>query len=129
MANIIESLNKLQRVATVVTRAAERCFQDADVSQVTCEYNTGDYRIEFSADILEYHYLDSEVSCSNVDKCLSVFVYNLLKSIEKIIIELESIENEYQDDLRKYGETHIESKALSLSSALMFKQIVSRIKV
>lgn len=128
MASIINDLKRIQRVSSVVTRATERCFPNAEVSRVMCEYSDGEFSIDLSATVLDYHDIDADICCVNAEKCTSMFIESILNSVDRIIRRLETKEKEFRSDLKEYGEAFSESPAAHLSSALMFKQIVTGIK-
>ncbi|HAV1574374.1 hypothetical protein [Vibrio parahaemolyticus] len=128
MASIINDLKRIQRVTSVVTRATERCFYNAEVSRVTCEYSGSEFTLKLSATVLEHYDLDADICCVSADKCASMFIESILNSVERIIRRLEKEEEEFRSDVKEYGEAFSESPAAYLSSALMFKQIVSGIK-
>ncbi|AUI88892.1 hypothetical protein BS333_21190 (plasmid) [Vibrio azureus] len=128
MASIISDLKRIQRVSSVVTRATERCFPSAQVSRVMCEYSDGEFSIELSATVLDYHDIDVDICCVNAEKCTSMFIDSILNSVDRVIRRLEKEEKEFQSDLKEYGEAFSESPAAQLSSALMYKQIVAGIK-
>ncbi|WP_172587482.1 hypothetical protein [Shewanella xiamenensis] len=128
MASIINDLKRIQRVVSVVTRATERCFHNTDVSLVTCKYSSGEFTMELSANVLEYYYLDAHICCASADKCASMFIASILNSVDRIISKLEKEEKEFRIDVKKYGEAFSESPAAYLSSAFMFKQIITGIK-
>lgn len=128
MASVISDLKRIQRVSSVVTRATERCFPRAEVSRVMCEYSDSEFAIELSATVLEYHDLNAEICSASAEKCTSIFIESILNSIDSIISVLEKEENEFRSDIKEYGEAFTESPAVHLTSALMFKQIISGVK-
>ncbi|EGR1127005.1 hypothetical protein ACS0KN_002528 [Vibrio cholerae] len=128
MASIISDLKRIQRVSSVVTRATERCFPSVEFSRVTCEYSDGEFSIELSARVFDYHDLDADICSVSAEKCTSMFVESILNSVDRIIRRLEKEEDEFRNDIREYGEAFSESPAAHLSSALMFKQILTGIK-
>ena len=128
MASIINDIKRIQRVASVVTRAAERCFHNTEISRVTSEYSGSEFTLGLSVTVLDYYDLDADICCVSASECASMFIESILNSVERIIIKLEEEEKEFQSDINEYGEAFSESPAAYLSSALMFKQIISGIK-
>lgn len=128
MVSIINDLKRIQRVSSVVTRATERCFPNVELSLITCGYSGGEFSIEMSATVLDYHDLDADICSVTAEKCISMFVESILNSIDRIIKRLEKEEKEFRSDIKEYGKAFSESPAVYLSSALMFKKIIMGIK-
>ena len=129
MPSIIRSYKKIQRVSSVVVRAAERCFPKSEVSNVKCEYSYGEYSLELTVSLFEYESIDVEVSNVDVNKCSEQFIEKIKKSIGNIIKELKKEEQEIKNDIKEYGETYADSSMQYLSSALMFEQIICNITI
>lgn len=129
MAKITNDLKRIQRISSVITRAIESCFLNADISCLLCKFEYEAFTFELSSTIFDYSEINIDVSDKSSDKCMSRSIKQLLDQINKIIKDLEADEKELRKDLKKHGQTFSESPAVILSSVKMFKQIIESIKV
>ncbi|MDF1763340.1 MAG: hypothetical protein P1U57_08025 [Oleibacter sp.] len=129
MAKITDDLKRIQRISSVITRALERCFSNADISYLSYKFEQGEFTFELSSTIFDSTKISVDVTDKNSEKCMSNSIRQLLTEINKIIKDLENNEKELRRDIKKYGVVFSESSAVTLSSVQMFKQIIVSIKV
>jgi hypothetical protein len=129
MAKITNDLKRIQRISSVITRAVERCFSDAEITYLSCKFEYGEFTFELSSTIFDFTDISVDVTDKSSEKCMTRSIKELLTAINNIIKGLEADEKELRLDLKKYGQRFSESPAVTLSSVLMFKQIVESIKV
>lgn len=129
MPNIIRSYKKIQRISSVVVRAAERCFPTSEVTNVKCEFSYDEYSLELTVSIFECESIDVEVTNVDVDKCSQQFIEKIKRSIGNLIKELKKEEQEINKDIKEYGGMFADRPMQHLSSALMFEQIVCNINI
>lgn len=127
MASIIRNYKNIQRISSVIVRAAERCFQNAEVTHVKCEFWQGEYTLELNVNIFEFESFDVEISHVDVNKCVEQFIGEIKNIINKIIKELELKESEIKQDIKEYDKAFTDSPLQYLSSVLMFNQIICNI--
>ncbi|WP_105171104.1 hypothetical protein [Pseudoalteromonas sp. T1lg24] len=128
MAKITNDLKRIQRISSVITRAIENCFSNAEISCLLCKFEYEEFTFELTSTIFDYTEINIDVSDKSSEKCMSRSIKQLLDQINKIINNLESDEKELRRDLKKYGQAFSESPAVLLSSIQMFKQIIESIR-
>lgn len=129
MAKITNDLKRIQRISSIVARAIESCFSNAEISCLLCKFEHEEFTFELSSTIFDYKDINIDVSDKRSEKCMSRSIKQLLDQIDKIIKDLEGNEKELRRDLKKYRQAFSESPAVILSSVQIFKQIIESIKI
>ncbi|WP_028304668.1 hypothetical protein [Oceanospirillum maris] len=129
MASIVNDLKKIQRVSSVVIRAIERCFQNFDISLVSSEYSYGEFTIKLDVRVFDGYEIDADLCNKNAKDCARLFINRVIKCSDDMINGLDKEEKRYRREVDEYRDSYTDASPISLSSALMFKQIIENIKV
>jgi hypothetical protein len=129
MSSIIRDLKKIQRIISIVVRAAERCFQNAEVTYLECTYEKSEFTLKLNIDLFKFEYIEVEVSSDDANYCIEQFLRGIRMTMHRIIKELKDKEFEIKSDIKKYDQSFSDSPLLYLSSAVMFNQVINNIKL
>jgi hypothetical protein len=128
MASIIKNYKKIQRVSSVILRAAERCLHEVDVTQVRSVFTNDEYILQISMVFFEHEAIDITIIHKNANECIKLFISQITGSID-ILIDKLKCEEERNKGIEEYDSAILDADntLIFLSSALMFKQIIKSI--
>ncbi|MGE6416659.1 hypothetical protein ACQKDY_02890 [Alteromonas macleodii] len=129
MAKLTNGLKKIQRISSLTIRAIEHCFPDAEFSEITVEYKESVYRLKMDVLVFDDKYLKVEVKNLSADKCVKTSLEHVLIDLKYMIKQLQNEEKEVRKDIREYGVAFEESSAVTLSSTIMLRDVISSIKL
>ena len=79
--------------------------------------------------VFDDKYLKVEVKNLSVDKCVKTSLEHVLIDLEYMIKQLQNEEKKVRKDIREYGVAFEESSAVTLSSTIMLRDVISSIKL
>tara|TARA_R110001592_G_C13179697_1_gene750719 strand:- start:3087 stop:3467 length:381 start_codon:yes stop_codon:yes gene_type:complete len=121
MAKITDDIKRIQRISSIITRAVESCFPNAEISCLSCKFVYEEFTFELSSTIFDFTNINVDISDKSSEKCMSRSIKKILGEINNIIKNLEADEKQLRRGLKKYEQGFSESPAVILSSVQMFK--------
>lgn len=124
---VSRSNKNINRVLTIVTKAAERCLDDPVVNKAISGYELDDYTIKLSMVIFQRETIEIDISDRDPTSLILIFLKSLSNEVKEILSAVKIAEKQFLKDHRSYGEGFGDSPAIALTGLLMFKSVLDSI--
>ncbi|WP_420935152.1 hypothetical protein ACOJR9_04365 [Alteromonas sp. A081] len=129
MAKVTNGLKQIHRTSSFMTRAIEQCFTNVEFSKILVEYEADTYKFQLSAHLVDHNFF-LKVKADDQDpyKCVLFSIDQALIDLNTVIVRLKYEEKKLRKNIKDYGVAFEDSSAVTMSSLLMLKEIISSLK-
>ena len=124
MTNMHSELKKMQRVLSVVTRAADRCFQAPVFKLIASEFYENHFTIDISFIVFDEEEVSASASNINCADAVEEFIVKADTSVSDIIKRLSWDETRTKTGISKHKPDFTPENEVQLTSTIMFKQLI-----